>query len=164
MFPMYALASDQAKALMKEEFYFNPADENGPFGTDVGALAWEAFSIWRHHNPHAEPADYIDIAIDRLDYPAFDLEESDIGLLHPYLTRYTLGTRYIFDIDSAIISIAFGQLYLEGGISPLLHDRVDTALHRQLDDHMLHTVDSDFREERREKLRAMHKLIEHLGS
>ena len=151
-----------AKNLMKEEVFFNPADENGPFGSDIGILAWEAFAAWRRFNPHTDPVEYIDIAIDRLGYPSFDLEESDLQLLHPYLTRNSLGARYILDIDSAILAIAFGQLYLEGRMSPELWKKADCALHRQLDPAMLHYADLDFREERKEKLKVMHQLVEKL--
>ena len=160
MFPEYSTAAERAKNLMKEEFFFNAADDQGPFGNDIGALAWEAFDEWRTRNREIDPVSFVGIIIDRLGYPRFDLEESDLQILQPYFTQNNLAARYIQDTDSAILSIAFGQLYLEGTISPALAAMADNALDREWEHGMLAICDSDAREERREKLVIMQKLVE----
>ena len=145
---------------MTEEFFFNAADDHGPFGNDIGVLAWEAFAEWRAKNQDQDPVDFIEIIFTRLDYPRFDLEESDLQLLQPFFTQNNLAARYILDTDSAILAIAFGQLFLEGTISAELCRKTDIALDRQLEPGMLANCEIDAREERREKLVTMQKVVE----
>jgi len=46
-----ATAHPNAKVLMKEDFYWSPIDESGPFGSDAGSDAAYGFQKWRKGHP-----------------------------------------------------------------------------------------------------------------
>lgn len=153
--PTFEKAHPDAKAIMNEDFYFNPIDETGPFGNDDGADTYAGFKDWRHIHLKDNPKTFLLEQIDYWDYPKFDIYETDIKKLHPYLKREKLGNRYMSGIDAAIIAIAFGQLYLEGVIDKDFKELAKISIQRQLIPDLLALWGDPYKIEREAKLRKM---------
>ena len=153
--PTFDRAHVKAKALMNEDFYFSPIDETSPFGNDDGADTYASFKIWRVAHPKDDPADFLFAQINEWGYPKFDISETDINKLMPYLKDSDLGSRYMSGIDAAIISIAFGQFYLEGTITKSFKEKAIVAIKRQLISEILSLWGNTYKTERESKLNKM---------
>lgn len=81
----YEHAHPNAKALMKEEFFWSPIDETAPFGSDDGFDAAYGFREWRASAPAQNPLDYLKDLFDRWAYPPFDLHEMDTVKIRAYI-------------------------------------------------------------------------------
>jgi uncharacterized protein YfeS len=93
--------------------------------------------------------------VDYWGYPKFDIYETDIKKLTTYLKQSDLGSRYLSGIDAAIISIAFGQLYLEGTVDKNFNELAKTAIRRQLLPELLALWGDIYKIERETKLKKM---------
>jgi uncharacterized protein YfeS len=80
-------AHPQAQALMKDEFYWSPIEETGPFGSDDGWDAAYGFRQWRLTNKTASPVSYLNELIARWQYPYFDYNEMDTTKIKEYITK-----------------------------------------------------------------------------
>ena len=96
-------------------------------------------------------------------YPMFDLNEINFDKLEPYLKRSDLGSRLMSGIDAAIISIAFGQLYLEGTIDKEFIETAKTAINRQLIPEMLNLWGETYKIKRETQLKKMLLTLKKLG-
>jgi uncharacterized protein YfeS len=153
--PTFDKAHPKAKALLKEDFYFSPIDETGPFGNDDGADTYAGFKDWRPTHLNDDPADFLFDQINEWGYPKFDIYETDIKKLTPYLKESDLSSRYMSGIDAAIISIAFGQFYLEGTIYKSFKETTLIAIKRQLIPEILSLWGDTYKIERELKLNKM---------
>jgi uncharacterized protein YfeS len=52
-------AHPNAKALMEDDFFWSPVDEEAPFGSDAGSDAAYGFQKWRQAQPSGSPIDYL---------------------------------------------------------------------------------------------------------
>ncbi len=148
-------AHPKAKDLMNEDFYFSPIDETGPFGNDDGADTYAGFKDWRLTHLKDDPADFLFDQINEWGYPKFDIYETDIKKLTPYLKESELSARYMSGIDAAITAIAFGQLYLEGTINKSFKETALIAIKRQLIPEILALWGDTYKIERGIKLNKM---------
>lgn len=82
-------AHPNAKALMKEEFYWSPIEETAPFGSDDGSDAFYGFREWRLSNPATSPVTFLIELIKGWQYPPFDLNEMDTAKINQYLSAKT---------------------------------------------------------------------------
>jgi uncharacterized protein YfeS len=153
--PTFDKANSKAKILMKEDFYFNTIDETAPFGNDDGADSYAGFKDWRLTHKNGNPKDFLLEQIDYWGYPTFDLYETDIKKLTPYLKQSDLGSRYMTGIDAAIIAIAFGQLYLEGTVNKDFNELAKTTIERELLPEILALWGDTYKIERETKLKKM---------
>ena len=153
--PTFEKVHPDAKMIMNEDFYFNPIDETGPFGNDDGADTYAGFKDWRHVHLKDNPKTFLLEQIDYWGYPKFDIYETDIKKLNPYLKKEKLGNRYMSGIDAAIIAIAFGQLYLEGVIDKDFKELAKISIQRQLIPDLLAFWGDPYKIERETKLRKM---------
>lgn len=153
--PIREKAHPKAKRIMKEDFYWSPNEEAGPFGNDDGADAYAGFADWRRRHPQENPRKYLSELLERWNYPAFDLEETRFEKLKPYIQRNILGETFILGTDQAIQAIAFGQLYLEGTIDPEFKELAKTSIRRQLMPGFEEGWAPDYRTRRRECLSKM---------
>lgn len=153
--PTFDKANPKAKELLKEDFYFSPIDETGPFGNDDGADTYAGFKDWRQTHTNENPKVFLLEQIDYWGYPKFDIYETDIKKLTPYLKQFDLGSRYMSGIDAAIIAIAFGQLYLEGTVDKDFNELAKTAIKRQLLPELLALWGDTYKIERETKLKKM---------
>lgn len=148
-------AHPRAYFLMNEEFYFSPIDHTGPFGNDDGADAFAGYSMWREANKNGNPVHFLTELIQNWQYLEFDIYEQDFSKLIPYLKSSPSASRYMWGIDSAIIAVAFGQLYYDGLIHPELLKLATIAINRQLDPQYLEKWESHVSADRKIKLQHM---------
>jgi uncharacterized protein YfeS len=152
--PVFENAHPKAKAIMKDPFYFNVIEETAPFGNDDGADTYAGFKDWRETHKNRSPKEFLDEQIAAWGYPTFDLKETNLDRLLAYLKQDQLSTRYMSGIDAAIISIAFGQIYLEGTIDSDFKSLALIAMKRELIPKIL-DVWGDYSKKRQEILQKM---------
>lgn len=81
-----ATAHPSAKALMKEDFYWSPIDEAGPFGSDAGSDAAYGFQKWRKDHPNTSPILYLKQLVDSWNFPPFAWDEIDTTKIKLYIS------------------------------------------------------------------------------
>ncbi|OQP57930.1 hypothetical protein A3860_39735 [Niastella vici] len=153
--PSIEKAHPNAKRLMNEDFYWSPIEETAPFGSDDGADTYAGFADWRETHRADNPKDFLTEQIDYWGYPAFDLSETSLEKLKPYLKQSELGSRFMSGIDAAIVSIAFGQLYLEGTVDNDLKELAKTSIKRQLIPELLNLWGDEYKTVRETKLKKL---------
>lgn len=79
-------ANPAAQQLMKEDFYWSPIEETGPFGSDDGSDAAYGFRNWRMTHRGRTPMSYLNELIARWNYPYIALDEMDTSAIRKYLT------------------------------------------------------------------------------
>lgn len=127
-------AHARARELMPEDFFWDCADEEAPFGSDEGADAYQEFRNWRARNPKSNLVECLswimrgrlkkytealcsDKAITR------DLNNPDKAFLADDYDSFTL--------DATVIATALGQLLDEGHIDNEVKSYVCVAITRQ---------------------------------
>jgi uncharacterized protein YfeS len=78
-------AHQKAKSLMKEDFFWSPIAESGPFGSDSGSDAAAGFHQWRKKNKTADPVDYLRELFQEWGFPMFDWSELDPSKIADYI-------------------------------------------------------------------------------
>jgi uncharacterized protein YfeS len=79
-------AHTNAKTLMREDFYWSPIDESGPFGSDAGSDAAYGFQKWRGIHPTTSPILYLKQLIDTWNFPPFAWDELDTTKIKLYIS------------------------------------------------------------------------------
>lgn len=157
--PTFDKAHSNAKRLMNDEFYWSPIEETAPFGSDDGADTYASFKDWRETHKNENPKEFLMEQINYWGYPTFDLSETNLEKLQPYLKQSELGGRFMSGIDAAIVAIAFGQLYLEGTIDRDFKEMAKTAIKRQLIPEILNQWGDVYKIERKTQLKKMLEVI-----
>lgn len=158
-YPSFENAHPIAKSLMKEEFFWSPMEETAPFGSDDGADTYINFAEWRLENKSGNPKDFLVEQIQNWGYPTFDLTETDLAKLKPYLEQNSLGSRYMSGIDAAVVAIAFGQIYLEGTVDKDFKALAILAIQRQLHPELLNLWSGDYKQVRATQLKKMMAVL-----
>lgn len=83
----YENAHPNAKALMKDEFFWSPVEETAPFGSDDGWEAAHGFRTWRIQNRTGNPVTFVKELIKEWDYPLFDYNELDTAKIIEYMSQ-----------------------------------------------------------------------------
>lgn len=83
----YESAHPNAKALMKEEFFWSPIEETGPFGSDDGSDAAHSFLAWRMNHLEETPMSFLKDMIASWNYPYFDYFEMDTVRISTFLRQ-----------------------------------------------------------------------------
>jgi uncharacterized protein YfeS len=161
--PSIDKAHPNAKRLMAEEFYWSPIEETAPFGSDDGADTYAGFADWRQTHKGDNPKEFLMDQIEYWGYPTFDLNETNLEKLKPYLKQSDLGSRFMSGIDAAIVAIAFGQLYLEGTIDKDFRDLAITSIKRQLIPEMLNLWGDTYKDVRNTQLQKMLGVLNELN-
>jgi uncharacterized protein YfeS len=130
--PSFDKAHPNAKLLMNDSFFFNVIEETAPFGSDDGSDTYAGFSDWRKNHTSDNPVIFLNQQINYWGYAKFDIEETDIEKLKPYLKSDEMNIQYMKGIDQAIVAIAFGQLYLEGNIDSEIKELAKKSIKREL--------------------------------
>ena len=81
-----ATAHPNAKALMKDDFFWSPIDESAPFGSDDGWEAAQGFHDWRNTHSAASPVEYLKGLIGSFGYLPFPWDEMDTEKIKRYIT------------------------------------------------------------------------------
>lgn len=118
----------RAARLLADQFYWDPADDNSPFGNDTGADTLALFREWRKRNARSAPLDFLNELLG-----GWGVADGGWDAVGPARVRrlleedeYSLIVR-----DDAVIALAFGQLLLEGVIDGETRRRALSALRRQ---------------------------------
>ena len=129
------LAHPRARELLVEDFFWDCADEEAPFGSDEGHDAYFEYRNWRKENPKAPLVDCLAwILEDQLDEYTLELcsdEQVRTDLAEPD-EAFMADSWDMFTLDATIIATAFGQLLDEGRIDSAAKPFVNVALTRQL--------------------------------
>jgi len=156
----YINANPKAKKLMKEDFFWDPIAETGPFGSDDGSDAAYGFRKWIASNKGADPLIYLRHLIIVWGYPYFDLVELDAAKINEYMKAdKNMGASYLLGQDNAIIGTAFAQLSLEGQVTPDLKRLTVTAIQRELLPLLIDRWNVEYRKTRRTQLNKMLDVI-----
>jgi uncharacterized protein YfeS len=84
-------ADSNARALMKEDFFWSPIDESGPFGSDAGSDAAHGFRRWKITHTAISPIVYLEDLMSSWNYPEIAWDEMDPAKLGKYMkTPYVL--------------------------------------------------------------------------
>jgi uncharacterized protein YfeS len=78
-------AHPNAKALMKDDFFWSPIEETGPFGSDDGSDAAYEFREWRSQHKAMSPVIYLNNLIKNWNYPFFAYNEMDTTKIREYI-------------------------------------------------------------------------------
>jgi uncharacterized protein YfeS len=130
--PTFDNAHPVAKKLMTDSFFFSPIEETAPFGSDDGSDTYASFQDWRKTHSNESIITFLKEHIDYWGYPKFDIEETDLEKLKPYLKQDEMNIQYMKGIDQAIVASAFGQLYLEGKIDEDIKKLAIISINREL--------------------------------
>lgn len=79
-------AHSKAQLLMKEDFYWSPIEESGPFGSDAGSDAAYGFYTWRKGHPSGPSVFYLKELIARWNFPEIGWEEMDTTKIKKYIS------------------------------------------------------------------------------
>jgi uncharacterized protein YfeS len=79
------IAKPNARALMKEEFFWSPIDDSGPFGSDGGSDAAYGFHKWRQSNKTISPIVYLKELIASWRFPEIAWDEMDTTKIKKYM-------------------------------------------------------------------------------
>ena len=79
-------AHPNAKALMKEDFFWSPIDETGPFGSDAGSDAAYIFYKWRKDHTSTSPIIYLKELTARWNFPVIAWDETDTLKIKEYMS------------------------------------------------------------------------------
>jgi uncharacterized protein YfeS len=150
-------AHPRSRELMVEEFLWDCADEEAPFGSDEGWDAYYEFRGWRARNKAKSLTDCLSWIMDgqlgtytdRLcsdEVIEQDLEHPDEAFLADDFDTFTL--------DASVIATALGQLLDEGRIDADAKPYVRVAIERQLHPRIVTS------EHRREILLAVRRVVD----
>ena len=115
-------AHPRALELLTADFFWNPADDLAPFGSDAGHTALACFREWRALNPHIEVGYCIAWVIESVggyeDYDEYNEDDLiDEDLIKALMADPEFDDRqHIYTLDTSVIATAFGQLVDEGRI------------------------------------------------
>ena len=74
-----------AKMLMKEDFFWSPIDDSGPFGSDAGSDAAYGYYKWRNTNLVGTPISYLKELLGDWNFPPLKWDELDTIKLNAYI-------------------------------------------------------------------------------
>lgn len=116
-----------ALKLLKDDYWWEAANDFAPFGNDDGHDAIYGFREWRLAHPAEEPANYFDEMAASWETSFEQKDWTDYKMIKKKRDADILYT----SIDYAIVGVAFGQLVLEGKISSTLKEYGVKAIKRQ---------------------------------
>ena len=79
-------AHPNAQALMKEDFFWSPIDDAGPFGSDGGSDAAYGYYKWQKTHAGLSPLTYLKSLISSWKYPEIAWNEMDTAKIQKYMS------------------------------------------------------------------------------
>lgn len=128
-------AHPKSLELATEDFFWNPADELSPFGSDEGFTALEEYREWRKRNPNNPTYDCLKWTIEEVG--EINIDEYNEKLTDSNLIKFQMNDpnfdtqQYIYTLDVSVIATGFGQLVDEGKIDNRNKGLILIALKRQ---------------------------------
>jgi uncharacterized protein YfeS len=93
-------AHPNAQALIKEDFFWSPIDDAGPFGSDAGSDAAYGYYKWRKTHAGIPPLTYLRYLISSWKYPEIAWDEMDTAKIQKYMSLSYVPSQS--DIDEQI--------------------------------------------------------------
>jgi len=129
-------AHPRALELVKEDFFWDPADDLAPFGSDDGDTAYFEYQKWREKNPDAPLKDCLIWTIESVGEVSFE-DYNDKILSKEKIREQVFSEdfddyQYIFTLDISVIATGFGQLVDEGKIDNEAKPIILLAINRLL--------------------------------
>lgn len=122
------LATDLARNLMVEPWFWSVSDDNSPFGNDTGADTVALFAEWRDEHRRASPDAFLRQLFQRWEIDrALDPDIPDSQLQAQLDSR----AFHVLTGDDALVATAFAQLAREGKVDDRLLPAAQSALRRQ---------------------------------
>jgi len=72
---------------MKDDFFWSPIDDSGPFGSDGGSDAAYGFYHWRQSNPSGSPIVYLQQLFNSWHYPILPWDEMDTVKISAFMNH-----------------------------------------------------------------------------
>lgn len=119
-------AHPNARRLLGDDFYWDPGDEDSPFGNDTGWDTLEFYRAWVRASDDDE--DFLHQLFDEWDVDWESAEAIPDGELADRLEEEDFD---ILTYDDVVIAVAFAQLLLEGEMEIDMATRALRALRRQ---------------------------------
>lgn len=142
---------------MKERFFWDCVDEEGPFGSDEGADAYAEFRSWRAKNKRKSLKACLSwIMQDGLrGYNETLLTDEAVAQALSGSDEAFLAEHYdLFTLDATVIATALGQLLDEGRIDKNAKPYIRIAIQRQLHPKVLTS------RRRKKILQAIQRVVE----
>ena len=149
-------AHHRAAEIMKEDWYWDEADDLSPFGNDEGSDAFYSFRDWRIQNPNVEPSLYF---VELQNTWGLSFTHKDVTS-EEELKEIETSNPFYHNVDAAIIAVALGQFALEGKMSARLKDLGIKAVNRTLSPSYLADFDSKNGKEYQRRLQSIKKIFE----
>jgi hypothetical protein len=102
-------AHTEAKNLLVDDFFWSRTEETAPFGNGFGSDAFNRFSIRRSVHENEGVIGFLNILLETLNYPAFNLQETSSSKVEKYITSPT-------PVDTGSIKISFSVTQDENGL------------------------------------------------
>ncbi|MDQ6786369.1 MAG: hypothetical protein M3033_06065 [Acidobacteriota bacterium] len=145
-----------AVAILTDEFYWDCADDNSPFGNDTGADTLADFREWREQHPTANPIEFLNQLLEQWEVTNDFWNVTDSNEAQQLWKEDEFSFRLR---DESVIALAFGQLLIEGKVDAEPKRRALLAIERQLLSTMIENWE-DFAEERVDRLEKMKAVLE----
>lgn len=126
--------SKRARELMAEDFFWDRADHECPFGSEAGRDAYYSYHEWRNENPRSKISVYMNEIMLGQSKGYNESLTSDAAIMQTLKTpkKAFLGNEYAPDVlDITVIAICLGQLIDEGKIATSIKSFGEVAIKRQ---------------------------------
>ena len=147
-------AHENARRLLRDEFYWDVTDEDSPFGNDTGFDVLEFWRAWIRHSDEEE--DFLEELFDE-----WEVDRDFVEVLPDGQVAHALEeSEYdILTYDDSMIALAFAQLVLEGRAERSTAAAATRALERQMLPAVVDFRGWDDPEERRGRCAAMIEVL-----
>ncbi len=149
-------AHENARRLLKADFYWDVTDEDSPFGNDTGWDVLESWRAWIRHSDEEE--DFLEEIFDEWEVDRELVESIPDEELSDALEE---NEHDILVHDDVVIALAFAQLVLEGQAERATAAAATRALQRQMLPVVIDYRGWDDPGERRERCAAMIEVLRH---
>lgn len=149
-----------AVKLLKDDFYWDIADENSPFGSDNGADGLAAYSRWLATHPNSSTESFLEDFLPtwQVNYQTWKSgKNDDLSMPWNWLKKYSVTTT-----NDIITSVAFGQLVMFGKVDEPTRKLALTAIESENSDNMIKSRGWSVPKERRERLDKMLAVMKSL--
>jgi uncharacterized protein YfeS len=145
----------EARRLLDDPFYWDPADEYAPHGNDTGADLLEAFREWRRRHREVPAARFLPTMLKRWNYSG-----SVAALLGKPMAQWNDDDEMMLEVlDEANVAVAFAQIKIEGSCDEDVRLAALQSLQRQLDPAVHSHFGWTLPEEQRERLLQMQSRL-----
>lgn len=149
-------AHPAAREILADDFFWDPVDDNSPFGNDTGADVLAMFPDRRREHPESAPLVFLTELLqgwEVVDAHWEAISPEEVGALLQE-DEFSFTHR-----DDAIVALAFALLALEGRVAAEVRDRALVALQREALPAALERWRPEVQQERQARLKRMEGIL-----